>query len=69
MITVETIKALIKNKIKTHTSMINIYLKQLDENKISDEDLGLNCEVAKEQALKWLLQDIMEMEGSHHDGI
>ena len=69
MITTEMIKELIKNKINTHKSMINIYLKQLDENKISDEDLGLNCEIAKEQALKWLLQDIYEMEGSYHDGI
>jgi hypothetical protein len=62
MITVEMIKELIKNKIRSHESMINFYLEQLDLNRISDDDLGLNCEVAKEHALKWLLDDINDLE-------
>jgi hypothetical protein len=63
MTQIQTIKQMIINKINTHNNMINIYLKLLDENKISDDDLSLNVEVAKEQTLKRLLKDIIELEG------
>ena len=63
MTTIQTIKGIIINKINSHNNMINIYLKLLDENKISDDDLSLNIEVAKEQTLKRLLKDIIELEG------
>ena len=62
MITTETIKDLIKNKIKVHNKMVNMLLNDLDEGKITEESISLNVELGKESALKWLLEDIKDLE-------
>jgi hypothetical protein len=62
MITVEMIKDLIKSRIKAHESMITYYLNEYDLNKIDSNDLGLNTEISQQLTLKWLLDDIKDLE-------